>query len=111
MTAERTFPIQMVHGGYSSVRIPWSVAERAYAAYLARFYGGRADAGAQTLERLAERGGFGPGEMDMLAPGWRADAGSDGAEIDLSALCCRVQHCKECKPYRTAGSVVTVGRP
>ena len=46
--------------------IPWSVAEVAYAEYVRRFGDG------QTLQRLAERGGFGDREMDMFYPGWRA---------------------------------------
>lgn len=45
--------------------IPWEVAERAYRAYSAR-YGTD-----QSLERIAERGGFGAGELDVFAPGWR----------------------------------------
>lgn len=48
------------------VSIPWSVAERAYVSYVARY--GKS----QTIERLAERGGFSEGELDALAPGWRA---------------------------------------
>ncbi len=64
--APRTFPIQTEPSNPSPVRsVPWSVAERAYGAYSARF--GKD----QSLERLAERGGFGAGEMDMFAPGWR----------------------------------------
>lgn len=55
----RAFPI---HGGGS---IPWSVAEDAYVAYAARY------GDSQSLERLAERGGFGLGELDELVPGWR----------------------------------------
>ena len=69
--SERRFPIQG-HGwspgrpGYQPAgTVPWSVAEVAYAAYASR-YGRR-----QSIERMAERGGFGHGEMDMFAPGWR----------------------------------------
>src|SRR4030066_350846 len=40
------------------VQIPWSMAELAYSAYAEKFGKG------QSLERLAERGGFGPAEMD-----------------------------------------------
>lgn len=67
----RRFPIQ----GHGSPRrpgfeaagtVPWAVAELAYEAYAARY--GRA----QSLERMAERGGFGHGEMDLFAPGWGA---------------------------------------
>lgn len=55
----RKFPAQ------NGAPIPWSLAERAYAVYASRY--GRA----QSLERLAERGGFGINELDDLVPGWR----------------------------------------
>lgn len=45
--------------------VPRAVAERAYDAYAARYGRG------QSLDRLCERGGFGPWELDLLAPGWR----------------------------------------
>lgn len=46
--------------------VPWEVAEKAYAKYSA-LYGT-----SQSLERLAERAGFGHWEMDDLhGPGWR----------------------------------------
>lgn len=68
----RRFPIQgdvrwspLRPGTRPPGTVPWGVAELAYAAYVARF--GRS----QSLERLAERGGFGHGEMDLFAPGWR----------------------------------------
>ena len=47
------------------MKVPWSVAELAYSVYVRR--GG----GDQSLERLAERGGFGASEMDMFLPDWR----------------------------------------
>lgn len=59
--AEKLFPVQR-YGGKS---IPWSVAEKAYEVY-SRKYGS-----SQSLERLAERGGFGVGEMDEFYPNWR----------------------------------------
>lgn len=66
---ERTFPIQR---NYSRkpfkpypLRIPWSVAELAYSVYAGRY------GTSQSLERLAERGGFGDGEMDEFLPDWR----------------------------------------
>lgn len=49
--------------------IPWAVAEIAYREYVERF------GSSQTLERLAERGGFSEGEMDMLYPDWREKRG------------------------------------
>ncbi len=45
--------------------VPLYIAELAYSIYVRR--GG----GDQSLERLAERGGFGAGEMDDLLPDWR----------------------------------------
>lgn len=66
LTTEQTFPIQCEPGSLPHpTRIPWSVADRAYSVYAARH--GRS----QSLERLAERGGFGPSEMDDYLPGWR----------------------------------------
>ena len=44
--------------------IPWSVAEKVYEGYVIR-YGTK-----QTLERIAERGGFGKNELDMFLPCW-----------------------------------------
>jgi hypothetical protein len=64
--SERMFPIQSERGAKPHpIRIPWSVAEKAFSVYSARY--GRD----QSLERMAERGGFGPGEMDLFLPGWR----------------------------------------
>jgi len=66
---ERPFPLIRADRRYpraaAPLRIPWSVAEHAYGAYAARY--GKA----QSLERLAERGGFGVEEMDALYPPWR----------------------------------------
>lgn len=47
--------------------IPWTMADRAYSIYSAR-YGKE-----QSLERIAERGGFGAGELDEFIPGWREE--------------------------------------
>lgn len=64
----RMFPIQSERGAQPHpTQIPWSVADRAYSVYRAK-YGSE-----QSLERLAERGGFGPGEMDIFLPGWREE--------------------------------------
>jgi hypothetical protein len=66
MTDDRTFPIQTERGAKPHpLRIPWSVAELAYSVYAAEYGRG------QSLERLAQRGGFGPGEMDLFLPDWR----------------------------------------
>lgn len=60
--AERKFPLLNGAG-----TIPWSIAERAYRVY-ANQYGD-----SQSLERLAERGGFDVTEMDALYPKWQDD--------------------------------------
>ena len=68
---ERTAPVLYGHGHKGPggpLRIPWSVAERAYSVYSSRYGTG------QSLERLCERGGFGPGELDEFVPGWREEA-------------------------------------
>lgn len=81
----RTFPVM-----YSSdsdkagpVTIPWSVAEKAYSRYAA-LCGGR-----QTLERVAERGGFYAGEMDELYPEWRNETS------EIAALRARVDELED----------------
>jgi hypothetical protein len=62
----KMFPLQTSRQAPPGPRqIPWSVAEKAYGEY-SRQYGR-----SQTLERLAERGGFGWCEMDSLYPAWR----------------------------------------
>jgi len=65
----RRFPVLDVRGRTHRT-VPWSIAERAYAAYSRRFDG-------QSLEQLAERGGFGESELDEWAPGWRAETVAD----------------------------------
>lgn len=66
VTDERLFPLQTSRAAPLGPRhIPWSVAEKAYGAYRLK-YGSR-----QSLERLAQRGGFGWCEMDDLYPAWR----------------------------------------
>lgn len=63
---ERPFPIQSERGAAPHpTQIPWSLAELAYSVYSAENGKG------QSLERLAERGGFYPAEMDSLLPDWR----------------------------------------
>jgi hypothetical protein len=47
------------------LRIPWNVAELAYSVYRSKY------GSSQSLERLAERGGFYPSEMDEFLPDWR----------------------------------------
>lgn len=63
---ENMFPIQTQRGAKAHpLWIPWSVAELAYSVYAGRY--GKD----QSLKRLAERGGFGPNEMDHFLPDWR----------------------------------------
>lgn len=73
---ERMFPIQPYSRGVvredknknkgpHPMRVPWSVADQAYSVYAARY------GESQTLEHLAERGGFGAEEMDAFLPDWR----------------------------------------
>jgi hypothetical protein len=45
--------------------IPWALHEEAFAVYAEKYGHG------QSAERLAERGGFGAGELDDFVPGWR----------------------------------------
>lgn len=69
MPNEKLFPLQASSKPTKPGprQIPWSVAEMAYGAYSAR-YGTD-----QSLERLAERGGFGWNEMDLFHPTWREE--------------------------------------
>lgn len=69
----RRFPIQ------TGLSVSWAAAERAYATYAAMF--GRQ----QTLERLAERGGFGLREYCWLYLG-KADGGSLSEDAMVRAL-------------------------
>ncbi len=59
----KKFPLLGDTGNIGS--IPWWVAEQAYIVYASK-YGDQ-----QSLERLAERGGFGIEEMDEYYPRWR----------------------------------------
>lgn len=78
--SKRRFPIMSegtrAEGYRAHPPIPWAVAERAYATYTAQ-YGDD-----QTLERMAERGGFGCFEMDQFAPGWEEEC-TAVAELEL----------------------------
>lgn len=67
----RRFPIMFGRGEDGPVTISWPLAEKAYAAYCAL-----PGCSGQSLERLAERGGFHASEMDELLPSWRIDEGS-----------------------------------
>jgi hypothetical protein len=65
----RPFPIQRPSRDYprpwGGSSIPWYIAEKAYTVYQHRWRT------SQTLERLAERGGFCVSEMDEFHPAWR----------------------------------------
>jgi len=63
----RRFPLQPWAIGGNRLDIPWSIAERAYKTYT-RLFGS-----SQTLERLAERGGFGVREWACLMVGKNPD--------------------------------------
>ncbi len=52
-------------GGIGS--IPWWIAEQAYINYAGKYGSG------QSLERLADRGGFGVEELDVFYPNWREE--------------------------------------
>lgn len=58
--AERMFPMMQEEPGKSSPPIPWSLAEEIYKVYQ------RVNNNDQTLERIAERGGFSYGEIRAL---------------------------------------------
>ena len=82
---ERRFPIQnsLAQEWRAGIRpgppgIPWSVAEKAYSVYAAKY--GRS----QTLERLSERGGFSLGEMDEFYSPWREET---SRIFELEGLC------------------------
>lgn len=68
---DRMFPILRSHNYDKEPHephptlIPWSVADLAYSGYSSDY------SRDQSLERMAERGGFGPGEMDKYCPDWR----------------------------------------
>jgi len=61
-SSTRQFPIQRSNG-YPVGFVPWAVAEQAYEQYV------RLGHGEQSLERLAERGGFGWSELTLLLRG------------------------------------------
>lgn len=69
-TRPPSFPLQRI-GTPGPAWIPWAVAEMAYQSYAAKF------GTSQSLERLAERGGFSWSEMDLLLPSWRKLVESD----------------------------------
>lgn len=66
MSRERKFPL--LGNGHRVGSIPWWVAEQAYIVYASKY------GDSQSLERLAERGGFGIEEMDGFFPEWREKA-------------------------------------
>lgn len=87
MLIERMFPIQSdgqvpsPNPPHAATRlagyVPWAVAEKAYETY-ARLYGTD-----QTLERLAERGGFAWSELVWLLQGAQRD--TEGQRLPMTA--------------------------
>ena len=64
--SDKQFPIQLERNAAPHpLTIPWSIAELAYSVYASKY------GNSQSLERLAERGGFAPSEMDEFLPDWR----------------------------------------
>lgn len=83
--SDKRFPIQVQKGAAAHpLTISWALAEKAYSVYDANY-----GFGSQTLERLAERGGFAPSEMDMFLPGWRE------METENATLRAEVERLKE----------------
>lgn len=60
--------------------IPWSLAEEAYAAY-SRRYGTD-----QSLERIAERGGFSYSEMDKFRRGWQNIVNAEREQLESALI-------------------------
>lgn len=63
----RPFPVIKERGAIAPSDIPWTIAEKAYANYASRF------GTQQSIERIAERGGFSAWELDDQYPQWRMD--------------------------------------
>ena len=61
-------PVQNERDRSRGWTIPWAVHLEAWEAYVARY------GNIQSAERIAERGGFGAGELDDFVPGWRKQA-------------------------------------
>jgi hypothetical protein len=68
----KVFPVlnQPFRRGKRIETVPWSVGECAYKEYSRRY--GKS----QSIERIAERGGFSESELDLFCPGWRDQIGS-----------------------------------
>jgi hypothetical protein len=88
------FPIQTERGAKPHpLKIPWSVAEKAYSVYAVLH-------GSQSLQRLAERGGFGPSEMDTLHPTWREEASEIAQQAEqIAALQARIVAIKDAHAF------------
>lgn len=71
MTIDKLFPILREYrykGPVYPTKIPWSVADKAYSWYRDRY------GNTQSLEVIADRGGFSPSEMDEQFPNWREES-------------------------------------
>jgi hypothetical protein len=84
--------------GASPLMIPWALAEEAYAAYARRH--GRS----QSIERVAERGGFSPEEMDRLRPGWAGVVNSERERLEDALRKSRIDHGRDCLESNTGKS-------
>lgn len=75
----KRFPIQRGNRGVAPhpLTVSWETAELAYSVYSAHYGRG------QSLERLAQRGGFGPEEMDAYLPDWRE---RESREVKVAVL-------------------------
>lgn len=62
LTGARRFPV----AGTRGLTVPWAIGEAAWLAYAKRY------GTLQSVERIAERGGFGPDELDEFFPQWRS---------------------------------------
>lgn len=86
MTIQKFPVIKRKYNTRNITEIPWIVAERCY-----RNYSGWQD---QSLERIAERGGFAETELDRYAPGWEYEAKMYTARNHVAFLLSCVM-CKE----------------
>lgn len=94
----KMFPLQTDREPSGPRQIPWSVAEIAYGRY-SKIYGSD-----QSLEHLAQRGGFSWGEMDELHPNWRKDTN------EIIALKVKIAELKERADKTTTAEIAEQAR-
>ena len=66
--------------------VPWDMGQRAYEGYSGEY------GSSQSIERIAERGGFHPNEMDQFVPGWREELS------EITALRAEVERLRKSTP-------------